>query len=103
MRIARLIFNHIFLGDAIDKMEDLVQNKMSELDDIATNLDFGEDDDELESPKRQTVVNPTDPKKRKLDQSETIETPEPEIDTQEIEEQIDSETTSSDFESEYEY
>ena len=83
-------------------MEDLVQNKLSDLDDIATNLEFG-DDDEPDNSKRKLVENLNGVKKRKLDIVTEISESDDEPSTQAIADQLDSETSNSDMESEYEY
>ena len=94
------MLNYILIGDAVEKMEDLVQNKLSDLDDVATNLEFGEDDDEPDSPKRKQISMAIDPKKQKID-AQNLTDAEP--NTQDLAEQLDSETTESDFESDYDY
>ena len=92
----------LFLGDAIDKMEELVQNKLPDLDEIATNLEFGEDDEE-DSPKRKQLSTESQPKKRKNNPADNTKASEDELDTQDLEDQMDSETTESEVEYDYDY
>ena len=101
------------LGDAIDKIEENVQNKLTDLDEIATSLEVEDDDQPECSPekcnekraKRKLESNFNKAKKRKPTDNElgiqADDSDEPS--TQDIADEIGSDTEESDETDQYEY
>ena len=94
-----------FLVDAVDYIEETSQNKLSDLDELATNLDFPEVVD-LDSAKRCSTSATSASKKRKVIgnavSSEGASNP---TGTQDIVDELDSYSSeeSSESDSEYDY
>ena len=106
-----------FLGDCVDFIESVSNNKLAELDDLATSIDFLDEED-IESDgnsKRKSPSTKPMKKKQRMDKTDQLgNSPsiasgtnainsDSEIATQDIANEIESESSGTEIESDYEY